>query len=821
MKSIMVRNTPFYQAIKKWQSLFSIVVLFIFLLTGHATQAQNGILQGTIIDKETREVIPFGVIRLQNTKLGTTTDIDGKYKLESIPPTVYNIIISSLGYAEMVVQEVGISGTKPTVLNIELSPIKIELREAEVGVSRFERMEEAPLSKINIRAAEIMRNPGGNRDISKVIQSFPGVASSVSFRNDLIIRGGAPNENRFYLDGIEVPNINHFATQGSSGGPVGLINVNFVNDVDFYSGAFPASRGNTLSSVLEFRQKNGNPDRLASTLMVGSSDFGLTLDGPISERGDFIFSVRRSYLQFLFAALKLPFLPTYTDAQFKFNYRFNENNTITVIGLGAFDEFRLNKKVNDGEKDAEIIELNNYLLGNLPVNDQWNYTLGVKYSHFGKRGLQQIILSRNTLNNTAQKFEDNDDTDPSKQLLNYNSRETENKLRLENTTRYGAYKFSYGFQYEYVEYTNSTFTRMYLPSGIATIDYSSSLPLQKGGGYVQISRIFLADRLMLSSGIRSDINDYSSKMNDPLDQLSPRFSVSYQFIEKWFLNANMGRYFQLPPYTSLGYRDSLNVLVNKRNNLKYISSDHLVVGLEHLRASNTKISLEGFYKRYRNYPLLINEQISLANLGSDFGVIGDEPVNSNSTGRSYGVELMIQQSIMKGYYGIAAYTYVRSEFTNGGSNYVPSSWDNRHILSLTGGKQLRRNWEIGVKFRYFSGAPFTPFDQQASARIDVWDITRSGVPNYSAINTQRLPASHQLDIRIDKKYFLKKTVLNIYLDIQNLYNNKTVLAPYLTVVTDKNGAAVEDPNNSGSYLLKELKNESGTILPSIGIMWEF
>ena len=134
---------------------------------------------------------------------------------------------------------------------------------------------------------------------------------------------------------------------------------------------------------------------------------------------------------------------------------------------------------------------------------------------------------------------------------------------------------------------------------------------------------------------------------------------------------------------------------------------------------------------------------------------------------------------------------------------------------------MKKNWEVGVKFRYFSGAPFTPFDQQASARKDVWDVTRTGVPNYNAINTQRLPATHQLDIRIDKKYFLKKTVLNIYLDIQNLYNNKTLLAPYLTVVTDQNGTAVEDPNNSGSYLLKELKNESGTILPSIGMMWEF
>ncbi len=799
----------------------AIFFAFFLFLFGGTVQAQNGILKGTIIESASRLPLPFANVQLQGTQLGATSDINGEFILKNIDPNLYNIIVTCIGYKQQVIQEVIISGTKTTVLNIEMISSSVNLQELEIGVSRFGKVEEAPLSKINIRAAEIMRNPGGNRDISKVIQSFPGVASSVSFRNDLIIRGGAPNENRFYLDGIEVPNINHFATQGSSGGPVGMINVNFINDVDFYSGAFPASRGNTLSSVLEFRQKNGNPDRLAGTLMVGSSDFGLTLDGPASEKGDFIFSLRRSYLQLLFSVLKLPFLPTYNDAQFKFNYRFDKNNTLTFIGLGAIDEFRLNKKANDGEKDQEVIDRNNYILGNLPVNKQWNYTVGLKYSHFSSQGLRQLILSRSTLNNTAQKFKDNDESDPSKQLLDYQSREIENKLRMENFVTKGVYKLSFGLQYEWVQYSNATFTRVYLPSGITTVDYSSSLQLHKGGGYFQVSRSVFKNRLSLSTGFRTDNNDYSKEMSNPIDQFSPRFSASYKIKESWYMNVNVGRYFQLPPFTSLGFRDSSGTLVNKKNKLKYITSDHLVAGLEYLSGSNSKISLEGFYKMYRNYPLLIDEQISLANLGSDFGVIGDEAVSSTSKGRSYGLELLLQQSIKNGYYGIVAYTYVRSEFTNGGDKYVPSSWDNRHILSLTGGKQLKKNWEIGLKFRYFSGAPFTPFDRMASAQKDVWDITRSGVPDYSAINTQRLPASHQLDVRIDKKYFLRKTVLNIYLDIQNIYNNTTLLSPFLTVATDQNGVAIEDSGNSNSYLLKELKNESGTILPSIGVMFEF
>ena len=201
--------------------------------------------------------------------------------------------------------EVQVSTAKPTILNIPLTETSSELKEFEIVANPFVKKEESPISMRTINSAEIYRNPGGNRDISKVIQILPGVASSASFRNDIIVRGGAPSENRFFLDGIEVPNINHFATQGSSGGPVGMLNVNFIQEVDFYAGAFPTNRGNALSSVMDFKQIEGNDEKLTGSFMLGSSDVGLTLNGPMGKKSSFIFSARRSYLQFLFKALKL------------------------------------------------------------------------------------------------------------------------------------------------------------------------------------------------------------------------------------------------------------------------------------------------------------------------------------------------------------------------------------------------------------------------------------------------------------------------------------------------------------------------------------
>jgi hypothetical protein len=798
--------------------------LFLLLFSFFAVElffSQNGVIKGKVIDADTREPVPYASVALQGTTTGTSTDIDGNYTISNLAPGIYNIIVSVVGYENQSFPEISVTSAKATVLDVELKTSSVSLSEVEVNVNRFEKSEESPLSKFTIRSTEIMRNPGGNRDISKVLQSLPGVASTVSFRNDIIIRGGAPNENRFYLDGIEVPNINHFATQGSSGGPVGMINVNFINQVEFYSGAFPSARGNSLSSVLEFKQKNGNPDRLASTFMLGSSDIGLTFDGPLGKKADFIFSARRSYLQFLFSALKLPFLPTYNDAQFKTNIYLNKNNTLTFIGLGAIDQFSLNKEVNNGVTDTATLERNNYILGYLPVNEQWNYTVGMKYTHYGKSNFQNIIFSRNMLNNTSEKYLNNDNSLPENKILDYQSTEQENKFRLEHNIRKGDWKIGCGVSYEYAVYTNKTFNRLFVPGGLITLDFNSRLDMNKAGAYFQASRQLFNKRLTLSGGIRTDINDYSASMSNPLEQLSPRLSASIKLSDKVFVNLNTGRYYQLPAYTILGYRDSLNQLANKNNGIKYIRCDHVVGGVEFLPDQSTKMSVESFYKQYDNYPLLVKERISLANLGSDFGIIGNAPVIPVSKGRSYGLEVLMQRTIKKGFYGILAYTFVRSEFTNGDGEFSPSSWDSRQILTITGGKQFKKNWEVGLKFRFFGGTPYTPFDLATSAQRDVWDITRQGVFDYTRINSNRLPSSHQLDIRIDKKYYIKKTALNIYLDIQNLYNKKVKLPSSVNVVTDAQNKPVVDPANNNRYLLKEIKNETGTVLPSIGIMFEF
>ena len=793
----------------------------IFLLIiGPSAIAQQGIVKGRVLNAINNEPIAFANILILGTDLGATTDLDGNYQIESVPPGLYDLRASFVGFDEQTQYEVQVTNSRPAEVNFRLEETSTDLEEVVVRASPFKKTEESPLSLRTIGVAEIQRNPGGNRDISRVVQSLPGVTTTASFRNDLIIRGGAPNENRFYLDDVEVPNINHFATQGASGGPVGMINVSFLREVDFFSGAFPANRGNSLSSVFNFQQRDGRDDRLGGTFMVGASDLGLTLEGPVGDRFTYLFSARRSYLQFLFRALELPFLPTYNDFQTKLKFKIDQRNELYLVGLGAIDQFELNLDANDTEEQQ-------YLLDNLPVSPQWNYALGLVYKHYQDQGYWTFVLSRNMLNNEAKKYYRNDDSSPDNLLLDYRSQEMENKFRAEHTLRLGDLKFNYGLGYEYAKYNNRTFNRIFTSSGPQTVDFFSAIDLHKYSLFGQVSRRFVEDRLTLSLGLRLDGNGFSEEMRNPLEQFSPRFSLTYALTDRFSFNFNTGRYFQLPSYTLLGYREG-DRLVNRDNGIRYVRADHLVAGFEWNTASSSKITLEGYYKRYADYPFLLRDSLTLANLGGDFGVIGNEPAVPRSDGRTYGLELLFQQRLFRGFYGIASYTLGWSEFEDKNGDLVPSSWDARHIVNITAGKKFGKDWEVGVNWRFQSGLPYTPNAEQSSLVIN-WDVNNAGIPDYDRLNTRRTGASNTVDIRIDKKWFFEKWSLNLYLDVENITGN-AVNIPTLILdrPLDENNTPIgggvivnpDDPADLQRYLLKEIEPTSGTPIPSLGIMIE-
>ena len=791
------------------------IFFFVLIFSGFSNlYAQTGRIEGRIVDETTNEPLPFSNIIIYGTNTGSTSDIDGKFIFTGLTPGYIRLVAQSIGHEKKLTEDFLVTNARTVNIEIQLKAKDIELKEVVVAGTANKKTMESPVSMRTIGISEIEKNPGANRDISKVVQSFPGVASTSSFRNDLIVRGGGTSENRFYLDGIEIPNINHFSTQGSSGGPVGMINVDFIRQVDFYSGAFPAKRGNALSSVIEFQQIDGNNKKTRYRATVGASDLALTADGPLGKKATYIFSVRRSYLQFLFNVIGLPFLPNYDDYQFKTKIRFDSKNELTIISLGALD----NSKLNTGLKNPN--ESQQYILGYLPVYKQWNYTIGANYKHFRKNGFEMLVLSRNMLNNESYKYLNNNESADSNKILDYKSQEIENKLRYENNITAGTYRFNFGGGAEYAEYNNTTYQKVFLSGMLKELNYNSSLELFKWHIFGQAGRSFMDEKLSVSFGARMDANSYSKNMSNLLKQFSPRLSLSYKLSQRVFVNFNAGRYFQLPAYTTLGYRDSNATLINKQNDLKYISADHLVLGLEYNRSNNSRFTVEGFYKLYHNYPFSVRDSVSLANKGADFGTIGDEEVTSTSKGRAYGVEFLYKESNLFGFNILMSYTFVRSEFGGSNGNFVPSAWDNKNLFNIAIRRSFKKNWDIGLKWKYLGGGPYTPYDMAKSSLRQAWDASGRAYLDYSKFNTERYAPYQQLDLRVDKAFFYKKWSLMLYLDIQNLTNSKAT-GPDFLVNYDKNGLVAVNPNDPGSYILRPIPNVNGTILPTIGIMVEF
>ncbi|MDO9552549.1 TonB-dependent receptor [Rhodonellum sp.] len=800
------------------RKLFTVICL---LFVSFQILGQGGVISGRVFNPINNDPIPFANILVLDTELGTVSDENGNYRLENITPGLYNVRASFVGFRSKTTFEVQVTLAKSVQLDFGLLEEASELGEVLVS-SEFTRSEETPLSVRKLNANEIERYPGGNRDISRVIQSLPGVASTASFRNDIIIRGGAPSENKFYIDEIEVPVINHFATQGSSGGPVGILNVNLIKNVDLITGGFPSNRMNSLSSFFEFQLKEGRRDKMATQLTVGASELTLSNEGPLGDKTTYLVSARRSYLQGLFRLIGLPFLPTFNDFQVKTTTKINDKTELTFIGVGAIDDFVLNFDTpkNELEEDREN---RLFLLESLPISSQWNYATGLKLKKFRDNGFWTFVLSRNMLNNRSFKYARNDESNPENLLFDYTSQESENKFRAENSVFGKGFTLKYGVNYEFARYLIRDFDRGTLAGQGETINVNDKSFFNSYGAFISGSKNYFQDRLLVTGGVRLDGSDFGKTAQNPLNQISPRISVSYQLKPNLFLTGNTGVYYQKPPYTALGYRNNEGELTNQINDIRFIRSAQVIAGIEKVMPEKKRrITAEAFYKHYSNYPSSIRNGIALANLGADFGVIGNEPINSNAQGRAYGLELLAQQRLFQNFYGIAAVTLVRSEFTNPNTvGYLPSSWDNRFIVSLTAGKRFGKNWEIGGRWRFLGGTPYTPFDLASSSLISNWDLRGQGQLDFNQINAVRLPAFHQLDLRIDKKYFFEKWSLNWYFDIQNAYNFQAEQAPRLVPVRDGSGQLIVRTDDPSRYQLRTVENPAGTILPTIGLIIEF
>ena len=778
------------------------ILLLFFILPTLLFSQIDGSINGYIYDSKSQLPLLGANIIIEGTEKGAISDVNGFFEITNISPKSYNLSVSYVGYQSKKIFNIIIKSKGNQTLEILLVESSEELEEIILYESPFKKSTETPLSVNTFSRVEIESYPGADNDVTKVVQSMPGLSPSVGgFRNDIIIRGGAPNETVYYLDEIEIPNINHFSTQGSAGGPQGMINISFIDEVTLSTSAFGVEYDNPLSGVLQFNQKNGNPKEINGNFRFGASDSAITIEGPFSKSEDnkttFIFSARKSYLQFLFELIGLPIRPDYWDFQWKVNHKIDDYNSINFIGLGAIDDFSV-----EAPDDFDFTQQS--FLEQVPIIQQNSTTTGISWvrKFKDKKGQFILALSTNKLKNIFSRYNDNENLNDL--YFRNDSHEWETKLRLKTVNYLNDWKISWGGNIQYSDYFNST-SDLYNQT-----EYVTKFNFFKYGLFGNISKSFFENKLDVSIGIRSDEDTFSSGSN-LTNNLSPRLSTSLSISKdrrlKW--NSSLGTYYKIPVYTVLGFKNGwLGEFSNQ--DAKYTKSDHFVTGFDYALGNASKISIEGFLKKYDQFPISIVDGVSLANKGADFEVLGNENIITDGKGKTRGLEFLFQQKLNNNFYGIFSYTYFKSEFTDINGNYLPSVWDSKHLSSFSGGYKLKKNWEISSRWRFSGKTPYVPYDLDASL---------ANYPNmildYSQLGSVKLGNFSQVDIRFDKKWNKENISINFFVEILNLLAQK-IPSPSEYGLERDSGGNIITPFN-----LVEIDVNRQSMIPSFGFSIDF
>ena len=777
------------------------ILSFLFILPVLLFSQIDGSINGYIYDSKSQLPLLGANVIIEGTEKGAISNENGFFEITNISPKSYNLSVSYVGYQSKKIFNIIIKSKGNQTLEILMVESSEELEEIILYESPFKKSVETPLSVNTFSRVEIESYPGADNDVTKVVQSMPGLSPSVGgFRNDIIIRGGAPNETVYYLDEIEIPNINHFSTQGSAGGPQGMINISFVDEVTLSTSAFGVEYDNPLSGVLQFNQKNGNPKEISGNFRFGASDSAITIEGPFSKKETnkttFIFSARKSYLQFLFELIGLPIRPDYWDFQWKVNHKIDDYNSINFIGLGAIDDFSV-----EAPDDFDFTQQS--FLEQVPIIQQNSTTTGISWIRKFKEKKGQFILalSSNKLKNIFSRYVDNENLNGL--YFRNDSHEWETKLRLKTVSYVNDWKISWGGNIQYSDYFNNT-SDLYNQA-----EYITKFNFYKYGLFGNISKSFFENKLDVSIGIRSDEDTFSSGSNIT-NNLSPRLSTSLSISKdrrlKW--NSSLGTYYKIPVYTVLGFKNGLGEFANQ--DAKYTKSNHFVTGFDFALGNASKISIEGFLKKYDQFPISVVDGVSLANKGADFEVLGNENIITDGKGKTRGLEFLFQQKLTNNFYGIFSYTFFKSEFTDINGNYLPSVWDSKHLSSFSGGYKLKKNWEISSRWRFSGKTPYVPYDLDASL-VNYPNM----ILDYSELGSVKLKNFSQVDVRFDKKWNKENISINFFIEILNLLAQKIPSPSEYGLERDGVGNIITPFN------LIEIDVNRQSIIPSFGFSIDF
>lgn len=775
-------------------------VFFIFCLFGLQVFAQNSqTVKGTVFDKQSEQALIGVTIELLNStpSKGAVSDLDGKFIIEEVPLGRQAFRVSYLGYNSITVPNVLVSVGKEVVLDLSLEEAVVKMDEVVISAAVNKDKANNDMAGVSARSfnlEEVTRFSGGRNDVARLAGSFAGVAAANDSRNDIVIRGNSPTGLLWRLEGIPMPNPNHFSTMGTTGGPVSAINPNLLRSSDFFTSAFPAEYGNAMSGVFDLGFRSGNTDKAEYTLQLAAfSGLEAMAEGPLSKKhnSSYIVSVRNSFVQ-LADVVGIPVgtaaIPNYRDVSFKVDLPNAKIGKFSIFGIGASSNIDfLGSEVEDNDLFAETGK-DSYVKSRMGI-------LGVRHNLIvGKNAYWRTVASWSTSGNLYTEYQlPNEETPERRQIVDVDDRTDTWSLSSYYNQKFNArFTLRAGILAQVFDVGTRVLTQEDTPSWITIRDFNGNMGLWQAFAQGQFK---LGQKFTLNAGLHEQFFAYNNT-----SALEPRLALSWQVAPNQTLTLGYGIHNQMQPLPVFFFREetSPGVFVPSNEDLSFTRANHYVLAYDRKLGTDWRVKAETYYQYLDKVPVdAAPSSFSLLNAGADFVFPESSNLVNEGTGKNYGVELTVEKFFSKGYYTLITGSLFDSKYKGSDGIERNTAFNNGYILNVLAGKEFRfgkggkNAFTLDTKFTTAGGRNFTPINLEASRAVG--EEVRYEEQAFS----QRYEPYLRWDVKFGYRVNSKKKSISqqFFIDLQNVTGKQNIFSRRFNTRTN----ALNDVYQSGFF----------------------
>jgi len=759
----------------------AVAILIIFCFINFSLSAQvTQRVRGVVTDKETHIALPGVSVSFTDVaeRPGTTTDENGRFTIENIPVGKHAVHVSLVGYRDVDVSDVLVTSGKEVVLPFEMEESATKLNEVTISVKKEHINEMAVVSTKTFDVQETERYAGSRADPARMASNFAGVQGGDDSRNDIIVRGNSPQGVLWRLEEIDIPNPNHFAVPGTSGGPVSMLNSKSLGNSDFFTGAFPAEYGNSTAGVFDVKFRNGNSERYEATAQLGFLGTELAAEGPISKKNgsSFLLTYRYSTLK-LFEGLKIKIgtasVPSYQDASFKLNFPLGKKANLAFFGLGGLSKIDLivSDKTTPPDELYGESDRDQYFHSNTGI-------VGGEFSYIINPSTYTKLIIAETGNEIGahhdKVFRDgNYAVDSLKSILDYNFGTTSTVAHWYINKKITArHTIKAGIVNNYYRLNLLDSSRQFPPT---RPDWQHREDF-KGGtdllqAYIQY-KYRPSDKMTLTAGVHGMYLSHNGSK-----ALEPRAAMKWQPSGNNTITLGYGLHSQVQPlYQYFAHLPQNSPAIMQNYNIDFTRSHHIVAGYDHRFSNTLHVNTEVYYQYLFNVPVEIRPGSSFSgvNQGSSFDRNFPDTLQNTGSGYNYGLELTIEKSFSHGYYIMFSGSVYNSKAKGNDGIYRNTDFNNHYAVNVLGGYELKlgknSSFITGAKVTYAGGRLYSPPDVAASNTMGDFIVVDS------LRNTLQFPAYFRTDLKLGVRINGKKVSHEIAIDLVNVTNSKNLLS---------------------------------------------